>query len=297
MTEHQPMQRGAPFPARLTATCLAVLLGASLTPVTAPASPDLEGIACRSVHLSYDSGPATAYYNEQVIERSAEGSYFMACGFNMGYFGVQELTQGRKVVLFSVWDPGNEQNPQRVASAQQVRVLYQAPDVRVRRFGGEGTGGQCFFDYNWQTGQVCRFLVTATPSSNRTAFTGYFYLPEARTWKQLVSFETISGGIALEGLHSFVEDFRRNRVSATQVRQARYGNLWALERSGRWKALTRARFTGDGNPVLNIDAGVTGHDFFLATGGGTTNTHTRLWQHAERVPAAPQPPVDLPLKR
>ena len=48
---------------------------------------------------------ADAFYNELTVERSVPGSYFMACGFRHGYFGIQELPRGRKVVLFSVWDP------------------------------------------------------------------------------------------------------------------------------------------------------------------------------------------------
>ena len=59
--------------------------------------------AARSVHLSYPAPEGLWFYNEMVVEQSVNGSYFMACGWNTGYFGIQQL--GRpddKVVLFSV---------------------------------------------------------------------------------------------------------------------------------------------------------------------------------------------------
>ncbi len=58
--------------------------------------------AARSVHLGYPAPQATAFYNELTVERSTPGSYFMACGFSHGYFGIQELADGKKVAIFSV---------------------------------------------------------------------------------------------------------------------------------------------------------------------------------------------------
>jgi hypothetical protein len=39
------------------------------------------------------------------VGNSVPGSYFMAVGWNTGYFGIQEVSADRKVVIFSVWDP------------------------------------------------------------------------------------------------------------------------------------------------------------------------------------------------
>ena len=60
--------------------------------------------AARSVHLWYRAPEAVAFYNEVIVERSAPGSYFCVCGWNTGYFGIQELGNGKKLVIFSVWD-------------------------------------------------------------------------------------------------------------------------------------------------------------------------------------------------
>ena len=90
---------------------LAALAGLVLLATPAPADEKLKGIACRSVHLGYPAPEATAFYNEVTIEATAPGTYFMVCGWSKGYFGVQELGNGKKVVLFSVWDPAAGNDP------------------------------------------------------------------------------------------------------------------------------------------------------------------------------------------
>jgi len=224
--------------------------------------------AARSVHLRYQAPPATVFYNELTVEESVPGSYFMACGFRQGYFGIQELTAGPpKVVLFSVWDPGGQNDPGSVPRDRQVEVLYHADDVTVRRFGGEGTGGQSFFNYDWKIGQTYRFMVRASVEKEKTAFAAYFFLNETGVWKHLVTFRTTTGGSALAGYYSFIEDFRRDGKSLHERRRARFGNGWVRGMDGNWLPLTEARFTADATPVENFDAGAAGSDFYLATGG------------------------------
>jgi hypothetical protein len=256
----------------------------------------LKGIACRSVHLAYEAPRGTAFYNEVNVKKSADGTYFMACGWRKGYFGIQELASGKKVVLFSVWDPAAGDNPAAVPPEKRVKMLAKDKDVRVGRFGNEGTGGQAFLDYDWKVGETYRFLVTARADGpGRTAYGGYLYIPEARAWKHLVTFSTLTDeGELLRGYYSFIEDFRRNRVSATRVRKAEFGNGWVKAAAGDWVPLARARFTADANPVLNIDAGPAGAGFFLATGGDTVNRTTKLRDTMTRNATAGEPPSDLP---
>ena len=231
--------------------------------------------AARSVHLWYQGPQSTAFYNEVTVDKSVAGSYFMACGFKRGYFGIQEHQSGRDRVLFSVWDPGAQNDPGRVPAEQRVEVLYHAEDVRVRRFGGEGTGGQSFFNYPWKIGETYRFLVEASIEKDKTAFAAYFFQNEIGAWKHLVTFRTLTGGAPLTGYYSFIEDFRRDGESLKQSRRARFGNGWVRGMDGNWVQLSEARFTADATPVDNIDAGVQGEDFCLAT-GGETEKHTDL---------------------
>ena len=240
--------------------------------------------AARSVHLWYKAPDSILFYNEMTVEKSYPGSYFMACGFNHGYFGIQELNgRGDKVVIFSVWDPGKQNNPNTVEQDRRVKVLHEGKDVRVSRFGGEGTGGKSMFDYQWKIDQTYKFCIKANIEGDRTAYAAYFYLNEEKTWKHLATFATITGGEHLKGYYSFVEDFRRNYTSAENSRRASYGNGWVKTPEGQWIALTEATFTADRTPTLNIDAGVENNRFFLTTGGNTKN-NTPLRSKLYRLP-------------
>lgn len=285
-----------------TLVCV-VLFGASLAGVTmiganqVIADERLAGIACRSVHLGYPAPDGVAFYNEMSVDESADGTYFMACGFQMGYFGIQQLGNGKKLAIFSVWDPGNQNDPKSVADEQRVKLIHKDDDVRVGRFGNEGTGGQSFYDFDWKSGETYRFLVTAKtdPESagKRTEYAGHLYLPEKKAWKHLVTFSTLAGGRTLKGYYSFVEDFKRDRKSTTFARKAHFGNGWVKNAEGQWIALTRARFTADANPATNIDAGVDCERFFLATGGETKNEHVKLKDLIDRTPTGLELPESL----
>ncbi|HJZ59216.1 MAG TPA: DUF3472 domain-containing protein [Gemmataceae bacterium] len=268
---------------------------ATILVAAAPADEKLQGIACRSVHLGYPAPEGVAFYNELTVEQSADGTYFMACGWGKGYFGIQELVSGKKLALFSVWDPAAGDDPKSVPEEKRVKMQHKDDAVRIGRFGGEGTGGQSFFDYKWKTGETYRFLVSAKPDgTDRTAYSGYFFIPEKKEWKHLVTFSTPTKGELLKGYYSFVEDFRRNKVSNTKVRKAQFGNGWVKPAKDDWVPLEKARFTADSNPVLNIDAGASGKRFFLATGGDTENKTTKLRETITRQKGAEQPPADLP---
>lgn len=257
----------------------------------------LKGIACRSVHLAYAAPEGTAFYNEVTVRQSAVGTYFMVCGWDKGYFGIQELANGKKLLLFSVWD-SNQNNPNRVKEDLRTKLLHKDVKVRVGRFGGEGTGGQSFFDYDWKMGTTYRFLVTCQVNKNRTEYAGWFFVPEEKAWKHLVTFSTVTGGRNLRGYYSFVEDFKRDRVSATKARQAEFGKAWVRSVAGEWKNIATARFTADANPVTNIDAGHHNDRFFLVTGGKTTNRHTKLGKTIDRPNGDKlQLPDDLPVTR
>lgn len=245
--------------------------------------------AARSVHLGFPAPDATIFYNEVTVEESVPGSYFMVCGFKHGYFGIQELSGPEdKVVLFSIWDPGDQNDPNSVPADRRVEVLHNDKDVRVGRFGNEGTGAQSFYKLKWQIGQTYRFCVKATVEKPKTSFAAYLWLDDSKEWKHLATFRTQTGGEPLRGLYSFLEDFRRDGRSAKQTRRATFGNGWVQTTNGDWVALTKARFTGDATPLDNIDAGVKDRRFWLVTGGDVTN-------HVPLKSMLLWTPVELPL--
>lgn len=238
--------------------------------------------AARSVHLGYPAPEAVLYYNEVTVEQSQKGSYFSVCGFKHGYFGIQERMND-KVVIFSIWDPGEQDNPDSVQEDRRVQLLYRDEAVSIGRFGGEGTGGQSFFAYDWKVGETYKFFVTATHSASRTEYAAYFYINETNRWKHLATFSTLANGDFLKGYYAFIEDFRRDVKSVGEVRRAGFRNGWVKTLQGDWIPLTRARFTADSTPLMTINAGVVDGGFFLQTGGETAN-ETPLWSFMECLP-------------
>ena len=140
-------------------SCLLVAVMCQVVSVTSADEPK-EPKAARSVHLGFPAPDATVFYNEVTVEESVPGSYFMVCGFKHGYFGIQELSGPEdKVVLFSIWDPGDQNDPNSVPADRRVEVLYNDKDVRVGRFGNEGTGAQSFYKLRWKIGQTDNLTV------------------------------------------------------------------------------------------------------------------------------------------
>ena len=113
---------------------------------------------------------------------------------------------------------------------------------------------------------------------------------------EVLPIETVAEGEILGRYYSFVEDFKRDKISTTRPRRALFGNGWVQSTKGAWVALDRATFTADSNPAANIDAGPQGPLFFLATGGSTTNTTAKLNSTFGPEPLAQKqrPPQDLP---
>ncbi len=258
-----------------------------------PAAP--AGKGCRSVHLSYAGDEGTAFYNEVTMDKSTPGTYFMVCGWDRGYYGIQEQDKGVKILLFSVWDDSKQNEPDAVPADKRVKLVYRDRAVRVGRFGGEGTGGQSFFPYNWKVGQTYRFLVAAREKDGWTEYAGYFYEPERKDWRHLVTFSAPKGNGKLRGYYSFIEDFLQDGKSRVLPRQAHFGNGW-VKAKGEWARLAQARFTATNDPARNIGAGADPL-FWLSTGGVVPEVSAAL-NNDIRLPdeAKHSWPDDLPVK-
>lgn len=252
------------------------LTGSAAEPVHKAIKGDAAPTAARSVHLGYPAPDGSLFYTEMVIDQSVPGSYFMAAGWNTGYFGLQQLGKAdEKVVIFSVWDPTTGDDPGAVKTEDRVEVLHEGTGVRIRRFGGEGTGGQCMAPWPWVLGETNRFLLQGEVQGAKTAYTAWVSRAGS-DWKKLATFRTRTGGLPLRGYYSFVEDFRRDGSSVGETRKARFGNGWVKTTTGDWVPLNRARFTASGadwEARDNIDAGESGSWFFLATGGDIRSSH------------------------
>lgn len=248
--------------------------------------------AARSVHLGYPAPEGELFCTEMVIEQSVNGSYFMAAGWNTGYFGLQQLgSPTNKVVIFSVWDPTTGDDPGSVKTEDRVELLHEGEGVRIKRFGGEGTGGQCMAPFAWELGRTNRFVLRGEVQDKKTAYTAWIWRHDRQDWWKLATFRTRTGGKPLSGYYSFVEDFRRDKKSVHETRRARFGNGWLRTTKGEWVALNRARFTASGadwESKDNIDAGLDRGWFYLATGGDIRQS--RELRSLMELP----PPIALP---
>lgn len=226
-----------------------------------------------SVHLHFplpEGTQAKWFYNEVTVKADPVWSYYEACGFSRGYFGIQVNSPTERRIIFSVWDSGKEPTDRgKVATENRVQLLAKGAGVFASDFGNEGTGGHSHLVYPWKTGDTYRFLVTAQPDGESTIYSGYFYFPEKQAWGLIASFRAPKDGGYLRQLYSFNEDFEG--ANGQKQRLAEFGNQWIKTTDGKWIELTKARFThtavGKYKDRLDRGAGVTGDRFFLTNGG------------------------------
>ena len=236
-----------------------------------------------SVYLRYlfekensysDYGEASVTLN---VRKSHPSSFFCAIQFPpSGYCGVQELEDGRRVAIFSVWDKG----PKGGAGPQAVRI---GDGFQTSRFGGEGEGCKVMGDYDWEVGEPLIFTLLWRKEEESVNQKYSSWLIENwinDTFVSIIRFHSgPSANSPVESLLSFIEDFdrRTGRRGIYHERIANFSNVKWVERG----MLKEVRFsyvkTGhDAFGVDRIDSGYicTGNtnqniDFFLSTGGTT----------------------------
>lgn len=227
-----------------------------------------------SVHLGYSLPRENVewFYNEVIVPEEGDipSSYYMACGFGQGYFGMQNNTPHKRRVLFSVWSPFETDNPADIPDSLRVTLVKKGENTKIGEFGNEGSGGQSYIHYDWKPGERCRFLMGVKPDGKgNTVYTAYFYDNTKSKWILVASFRRPKTSTWYTGAHSFLENF--NPVMGYINRKACYTNQWARTADGKWVPVTKARFTCDttGHQQMRLDytGGVEGDKFFLSMGG------------------------------
>ena len=225
-----------------------------------------------SVHLWYPvpkQSQVQAFYNEVTVDTVPLWSYYMACGFHRGYFGIQVNSPTERRIIFSVWDSGKEPvDRKKVRPEDRVQLLDNGKNVVAHGFGNEGTGGHSHLVFPWKANMTYKFLVTAEPDNKHTIFTGYFFFPDQNAWGLIARFRAPKDGGYLRGLYSFNENF--GGANGQLERRATFGNQWVRHPNGKWSELTRATFTHDGHGRTNrkdIASGTRDGRFFLVNGG------------------------------
>ena len=98
-----------------------------------------------SVHLMYsipDEFGVDAFYCEVTAVKDPVSSFYMACGWHRGYFGMQVNSPTERRIIFSVWDSSDEAvDRSKVIEANRVKLIGKGEGVYSGEFGSEGTGG------------------------------------------------------------------------------------------------------------------------------------------------------------
>ncbi len=255
-----------------------------------------------SVHLKYPlpkNVPIEYFYNEVTVKEGNDpvGSYYMACGFGEGYFGIQVNSETERRILFSVWSPFDTQDPKLIPDSLKIKLLEKGEGVTVGEFGNEGSGGQSFLRYRWITGNTYKFLMQIHPDGNNknTVYTAYFYAPEKNKWQLIARFLRPQISTYYTNAHSFLENFSPNQGYIT--RKVEFGNQWARAVDGTWIELTEAVFTHDATASAGVRkdfaGGVEDNRFFLQN-CGFFNHSTPFGTKFYRKAAGITPQTDLP---
>ncbi len=228
-----------------------------------------------SVHLNYPLPPdfdACWFYNEVTVPagQDVQGSYFMACGFAHGYFGMQVNSPTERHILFSVWSPYETDNPAAIPDSQQIKMLSKGEGVHTGEFGNEGAGGQSYLNFPWKAGRTYRFLLHAQRTNQaHIVYTAWWFAPEEGHWRQIASFSRPETFDDLTGLYSFLENFEPEM--GDHRRYGEFSHAWVADSAGHWASLNRARFTVDntGRKGYRMDfgGGVHGKSFYLENDG------------------------------
>jgi hypothetical protein len=252
-----------------------------------------------SVHLMYPVDKDTkvaAFYCEMTGLEDPVATYYMACGWHRGYFGMQVNSLTERRIIFSVWDSGGEAVDRgKVADENRVKLIAKGEGVVASDFGNEGTGGHSHLVYAWKTGEKQRFLVTAKPTDpTHTIYAGYYFHPDRKQWVLISSWKAPKEGGYLRRLYSFSENFGGG--NGHLLRKALYGNQWLRTAEGQWIELTTATFSHDSTGKadrLDRFMGVENGQFFLSHGGFVPG-FTPYGEKFTR-PATGQPPSDIVL--
>jgi hypothetical protein len=253
-----------------------------------------------SVHISYQAPEQENvewFYNEVTVPAGNDvlHSYFMACGFAEGYFGMQVNSPTERHILFSVWSPFETDDPKKIPDEEKIAMLKKGPDVHTGEFGSEGSGGQSYLLYNWKAGYTYKFLVRARPDgNNRTVYTAWFFAPEAGTWHLIASFSRPKTNTYLKHLHSFLENFEPEQGTIT--RKVLFNNEWIADEHSNWTELSKARFTVDNTGAkgyrMDYAGGVDNGTFYLKNCGFFSDYTVRnSW--LERVARGKKPDVNF----
>ena len=141
--------------------------------------------------------------NEVTVRKSANCTYFCVVGWSPGgYSGIQQISESEKVVIYSMWNDGNN----------LVTCDETGKGVTVTDFGGEGTGLKSMTEIDWTPGETIAFKIFGKlDTGGNWKVSGWFKRP-GTDWSLMATFSR-PGSNPLNpksGFYSFVEDWDRS---------------------------------------------------------------------------------------
>jgi hypothetical protein len=220
----------------------------------------------RSVYLNYEYPESILFHNEILVEKSCHATYFCVCGFHLGYFGIQHRNSD-KIAIFSVWD-SKDDNPSNTTKNKQAYAIESNSDAVIKRFGGEGSGIQCIYEYPWDIKKIYQFEVRSTNGEDvRINYSAFIKEESDKEWIHLATYSCLTEIPGIKGFYSFVEDFGRDGRTPNLHRSAQYINGFSVDRSSIKIDFRKAKFTAVDHPLNNINAELLNNGFRLVTGG------------------------------
>ncbi|WP_200975992.1 DUF3472 domain-containing protein [Echinicola sp. 20G] len=235
-----------------------------------------------SVHLSFKPGDQVAreydwLYGEINVPQNADPMYtfYMCLGFYRGYFGIQVNSASERRVLFSVWDSSDVPDDREDVNPEDlVTLIDKGEEVYAGGFGNEGTGGQSYWKYPWETAVPVKFIMNVRRNNDNTVLlSAWFKDVEAEGWKYMATWKAPKEQRYFDGFYSFLENFG-NR-NGQELRMAEYYNMWGKEVDGNWINFNKASMTHtDGVPEGRDDyaGGLlqgSSSKFYMSSGGYT----------------------------
>lgn len=253
---------------------------------------------CASVHLKYPVGkdePVEWFYNEVRPKTDPIYTYYEACGWHRGYFGIQVNSPTERRIIFSVWDAGKEAvDRNKVGDDNRVKLLAKGDGVSAGDFGNEGTGGHSHLVYGWKTNDVHRFLVHAEPKDGATIYSGYYYFNDKKKWGLIAKFRAPKDGSYMRGLYSFNENFGGS--NGNLLRKAEFGPVFLAGPNKQWREQLDAQFSCDGtgkNDRFDYASAAKGDHWFLSNGGAEANG-VKFGDLMRRINSSTKPPSVFP---
>ena len=264
-----------------------------------------------SVHLWYNTNNSAAgcpsgesfdaVYMEGMVpaDKQVLSTYAMTVGASGWYMGQQmpqrfdgDYTHIWHTIRFSAWDNGNTDEDKNLPDYLRSGSLDKGSNMKIDRFGGEGTGTTAFSTDNhwWKADEWVQYIVTSQPEDIYVAINdgkdtliysntllSAWYKPASDTEWHYIATHRMSGrnyNLGTSGLYSFLENW--NGWGGNVQRRAYYrrGCLHSMA-SGKWYNFNSAGYgntqaTGARYSRSDFGHGMTeAYDdaFYLETGG------------------------------